>query len=440
MLCHVSKPDCVVFEVDVDDKAKGQEVLDWVCKQLSILEVDYFGLQYTGPREEQLWLNLRNRVSKQVQGAPPYRLRLRVKFFVEPHRLLQESTRHQFYLHLRQDLMAHDRYLPLVGIEVLIQMAALIVQAATGDCSAAAHKEYLQVVPNATEDIIDRIVACHLDLAGLGSSRSEYKLLQLAWDCEVFSLEFHQVTLEGGVIRQLGVKADGLNMYDKNFDFIQRIPYTSIVSATQTKCNLYLVWKGDSAQNHSLHFKLPTRRAAIALYRSVTEHHTFYRCDRVHYSVMSQYSRDLKGTLASIFNEDTPLGKEYNFDVRRTCIEVYDQVRRDLYRLSVKDAEMASPESTPKHNACANDSTSDESTQQLKELQDALSCRVCMDEAISCAFCPCGHAVCCDACAARCPQCPICRADTERTQHIFLPLPAVRHRICGETCSQLDTN
>lgn len=64
-----------------------------VCQKLGIIEVDYFGLQYTGSGGESLWLNLRNRISQQMDNVSPCRLRLRVKFFVEPHLILQEQTR-----------------------------------------------------------------------------------------------------------------------------------------------------------------------------------------------------------------------------------------------------------------------------------------------------------------------------------------------------------
>lgn len=40
----------------------------------------------------------------------------------------------------------------------------------------------------------------------------------------------------------------------------------------------------------------------------------------------------LQGTIVSIFNEDTSLGKKYVFDIRRTCREVYDNARRALYQ------------------------------------------------------------------------------------------------------------
>lgn len=64
-----------------------------VCRKLGIIEVDYFGLQFTGSKGENLWLNLRNRICQQMDNVAPCRLRLRVKFFVEPHLILQEQTR-----------------------------------------------------------------------------------------------------------------------------------------------------------------------------------------------------------------------------------------------------------------------------------------------------------------------------------------------------------
>lgn len=64
-----------------------------ICRKMGIIEVDYFGLQFTGTKGEILWINLRNRISQQVDCLSPCRLRLRVKFFVEPHLILQEQTR-----------------------------------------------------------------------------------------------------------------------------------------------------------------------------------------------------------------------------------------------------------------------------------------------------------------------------------------------------------
>ncbi|KAF0755490.1 PREDICTED: E3 ubiquitin-protein ligase MYLIP-like [Diuraphis noxia] len=94
MWCLVSQPNAVVIEVRLDHKAKGLECLEKVCECLGInKECDYFGLQYKTVKGQDVWLNLRNLIEHQVAGVHPYRFALRVKFWVPPHLLLQESTR-----------------------------------------------------------------------------------------------------------------------------------------------------------------------------------------------------------------------------------------------------------------------------------------------------------------------------------------------------------
>ncbi|KAF0992781.1 hypothetical protein HZS_5974, partial [Henneguya salminicola] len=46
-------------------------------------------------------------------------------------------------------------------------------------------------------------------------------------------------------------------------------------------------------------------------------------------------------------------------------------------------------------------------------------CIICVDKDISCAFCPCGHAVTCLNCSERCRKCPVCRAGIHLVQRIY---------------------
>lgn len=39
-----------------------------------------------------------------------------------------------------------------------------------------------------------------------------------------------------------------------------------------------------------------------------------------------------QGTIASIFNDSSTLGRRYVFDIRRTCREVHDNARRAAHR------------------------------------------------------------------------------------------------------------
>ena len=94
---------------------------------LGMIEVDYFGLQFYGPHAELLWLNLRNPVKQQLSGNPPFRLLFKVKFFVPPHLLLQESTRHQFFLNLISDL--REGKIRISDRDLLIKLISLIAQA-----------------------------------------------------------------------------------------------------------------------------------------------------------------------------------------------------------------------------------------------------------------------------------------------------------------------
>lgn len=99
-----------------------------MCENLGISnESDYFGLKYIGNKGEELWLNLRNPIG----NVHPLRFALRVKFWVPPHLLLQESTRHQFYLHARLDLV--EGRLLATDWNSAAKIIALIAQAEGGD-------------------------------------------------------------------------------------------------------------------------------------------------------------------------------------------------------------------------------------------------------------------------------------------------------------------
>lgn len=67
--------------------------INQVCQHLGILEYDYFGLQFSGSKGEKIWLNMRNRINQQVSEMRAHRFHLRVKFYIQPHLLLQESSR-----------------------------------------------------------------------------------------------------------------------------------------------------------------------------------------------------------------------------------------------------------------------------------------------------------------------------------------------------------
>ncbi|XP_078009705.1 E3 ubiquitin-protein ligase MYLIP isoform X2 [Phascolarctos cinereus] len=372
MLCYVTRPDAVLMEVEVEAKANGEDCLNQVCRRLGIIEVDYFGLQFTGSKGESLWLNLRNRISQQMDGLAPYRLKLRVKFFVEPHLILQEQT---------------------------------------------------------------SITSKHKELEGMSQASAEYQVLQIVSAMENYGVEWHSVRDSEGQKLLIGVGPEGISICKDDLSPINRIAYPVVQMATQSGKNVYLTVTKESGNSIVLLFKMISTRAASGLYRAITETHAFYRCDTVTSAVMMQYSRDLKGHLASLFlNENINLGKKYVFDIKRTSKEVYDHARRALYNAGVVDLVSRSDQSPPTSPLKSSESSmncgsceglscqqSKALQEKLRKLKEAMLCMVCCEEEINSTFCPCGHTVCCEGCAAQLQSCPVCRSRIEHVQHVYLP-------------------
>lgn len=95
----------------------------------------------------------------------------------------------------------------------------------------------------------------------------------------------------------------------KFVNFICRIQYAVVQKAVHNgrRCLLYTYTENGEVIERE--FRMISHKAANALYRCITEMHSFFRCDTVNNAVSTQVSRDLKGILASLFHENTTLGK-----------------------------------------------------------------------------------------------------------------------------------
>ncbi|KAF6087432.1 baculoviral IAP repeat containing 7 [Phyllostomus discolor] len=78
---------------------------------------------------------------------------------------------------------------------------------------------------------------------------------------------------------------------------------------------------------------------------------------------------------------------------------------------------------TPRGDTCladARESGAQDAEEQLRRLQEERTCKVCLDQAVSTVFVPCGHLV-CTACAPSLRLCPLCRAPVHSCVRTFLP-------------------
>lgn len=421
MLCYVSLPDFVLKEFKIRDKARGQDLLEEVCKRLGIIELDYFGLQFTGPKGETLWLNTRNRIRRQISGTPPYRLQFRVKFFVQPQYLLQDSTRHQYFLHLKNDL-EEGKIIP--DQEKAAAVYALIAQATIGDhgdsYSPCDYCQASEIESQWSSEFRSSVSEEHAKLKGVRSAAAKQFFIKELSLMENYGIEYHLVKNESGNTLHIGVGSEEIKIFDADFNFVERFLYNGLKMATHVKNNLHLKIIADDGES-LFTFRLTSQEAACALYRSITEYHAFYRCETVRNAVTDQFTRDLKETLISFFGDEES-EKKYIFDVQRTSKEVYDHCRRVLYKRGCDPIQNPPAKRQVEFRPQTGDAKVAQLQEQLTKMEDSLKCKICMDAQIDTVFCPCGHMVSCNVCAANIELCPICRAQIQNAQHVFFPV------------------
>lgn len=188
------------------------------------------------------------------------------------------------------------------------------------------------------------------------------------------------------------------------------VPFTAVKAAKSIKRSFRLTYMNENHEETYVELKLPNHRTAASLYRAITEKHVFYSCETVRPIVTTQFIRDLKGTIVSMFNEDTELGKRYVFDIQRTCREVYDAARRTLHARGIEIAPSAEEHAETPAAALGRLEETLRSRQdasgQLEKLLDerireAITCPICADGEIDTTFLPCGHMTACRACAVQ---------------------------------------
>lgn len=58
--------------------------------------------------------------------------------------------------------------------------------------------------------------------------------------------------------------------------------------------------------------------------------------------------------------------------------------------------------------------------EELSKIKNLMTCRVCRENPVGATFCPCGHTVCCVACAAQYRHCLQCSSQVDNVQRVLL--------------------
>uniref|UniRef100_A0A914WWM5 Moesin/ezrin/radixin homolog 1 n=1 Tax=Plectus sambesii TaxID=2011161 RepID=A0A914WWM5_9BILA len=218
----------------IDPCIMGRELFDLVCRAIGLREIWYFGLQYTNKKQIPCWLEMDKKVNKQEipkQDDGSLHLLFLVKFFPEEveEELIQDITRHLFFLQIKQSILNMDLYCPA---EASVLLASYAVQAIYGDCDGDVQLELSKLLPQCVLDQYDmspqmweeRIRRWWTNNNGLSCEEAEMEYLKIAQDLEMYGIQYFPICNQKETDLHLGVSAHGVGIY-KGADRITPRPF-----------------------------------------------------------------------------------------------------------------------------------------------------------------------------------------------------------------------
>ncbi|XP_060872307.1 protein 4.1 homolog isoform X4 [Metopolophium dirhodum] len=280
-LARVLLLDGSYLDIQIDRKAKGQELLDQICDQLNLLERDYFGLSYEDRRDPHNWLEMDKRIGKFLKSEP-WLFNFEMKFYPpDPNQLQEDITRYQLCLQIRNDIL--NGKLPCSFVTHAL-LGSYLVQSELGDYDIDEHKNntnYLKefkFAPNQSQELEEKVMELHRTHKGQTPAEAELNYLNNAKKLAMYGVDLHPAKDSEGVDIMLGVCSSGLLVHRDRLR-INRFAWPKILKISYKRNHYYIkIRPGEFEQQEAtVGFKLPNHRLAKKLWKTCVEHHTFFR-------------------------------------------------------------------------------------------------------------------------------------------------------------------
>eukprot|EP00111_Clytia_hemisphaerica_P019269 TCONS_00056884-protein len=275
--CKIRLLDDVELSYEFKKETKGHELFSFVCEQLSLLEIDYFGLRYVDANKQRHWLDPSKEIIKQLKECrPQYMFFFRVKFYpTDPTKLREEITRYQLYLQLKRDIL-HGRL--LCPFNNITDLAAHIVQAELGDFDEDEHgTTYLsgiKLLPRQNEKLEEKIIEYHKSLVGYNPAEAERRFLNLARSQDLYGVDPHPCKDHEDFPLYLGLTPQGIQII-REARRVFGIGWTEVSKVSYENKHFYIqVVSEKKKKNYA--FRLTDTPACKHLWKCAVEHMTFY--------------------------------------------------------------------------------------------------------------------------------------------------------------------
>ncbi|XP_049881317.1 band 4.1-like protein 4 isoform X2 [Pectinophora gossypiella] len=263
---------------EIQDNNTGQALLDVVFRHLDLLETAYFGLRYVDQDNQTHWLDVGKRLKRQLRGSDSYTFYFGVKFYAaDPCKLLEEITRYQLFLQLKQDVLRGR--LP-VNFDLAAELAAYVLQSELGDYDPRRHQPgyvaEFRLLAHQTPELEARAADIHRTLTGISPAQAELSYLDKVKWLDMYGVDLHPVLGEDSVEYFLGLAPSGLLLLRGKHTVANY--YWPRVSKLYYKGRYFMLRVADKNNETSTYgFESPTRAACRHLWRCCSDHHTFFR-------------------------------------------------------------------------------------------------------------------------------------------------------------------
>merc|ERR1719361_3224941 len=293
MVIRVQMLDDSITLFQVQSKALGRILFEQVCKQLNLLEVDYFGLEYQDGQKVTYWLDVDKQMCHQIGlsslcfNSPSTSLqepllRFCVKFYMPyPSQLEEEYTRYLFSLQVRRDLASGHLQ---CNDNTAALMASYIVQAECGDFVVEDYPDHtylstFKFVPGQDAELERRICDNHKKHTGQSPAEADLNLLETARRCELYGTKMHPAKDHEGVPLNLAVAHLGVLVF-QNCTKINTFSWAKIrkLSFKRKKFLIKLHPEGYGYYKDIVEFYFDDRNQCKNFWKKCVEHHGFFRC------------------------------------------------------------------------------------------------------------------------------------------------------------------
>ncbi|KAH1003108.1 band 4.1-like protein 4 [Dendroctonus ponderosae] len=260
----------------------GQLLLDTVFKHLNLLETAYFGLRFLDQNGQTHWLDPNKKLSRQLRGDDLCTMYFGVKFYAaDPCKLLEEITRYQFFLQIKQDILQGRL---LVAFDLAAELGAFVLQSELGDFDPRRHGygyvSEFRFLPNQSAELELRIAELHQTLIGQMPSQAELSYLDKVKWLEMYGVDLHPVLGEDHVEYFLGLTPSGIIVL-RNKSTVGNYYWPRITKIYFKGRFFMLRVAGKSNDECTYGFETPSKCACKHLWKCCVEHHAFFRLVQV---------------------------------------------------------------------------------------------------------------------------------------------------------------